>query len=441
MRDSIKSLSQMQRFCLYLMLSFAFVSVFSCSDDNENEGGSGAPYDPNQPVKITKFYPDSGGMATKVIIEGSNFGTDVSNIRVYYNDKKAAVVRSNGNMLYVITPRTPGDICNISVAIGKDSLTFNETFEYTTTTTVSTIAGRPTAEANATMTDGTLAEAEFHHPRYLCVDAERNIFVAEFHAHALRQINIESNLVTTLFKENGMTNPNAPSADPEGKTIFVPNDGGATMFEFDPERQWEGKRINISKADDSKDFTINWKHCVVANVNDGLMYTRSYNGHLVKFDGKTKMGWTLGLVEPNTDSFLAFHPKDPNLLYISFPSYHYIGIYHLDTGTLEAYAGLSGTADHQDGEREDALFNQPRQICFDKDCNLYIGDGKNHCIRKIDPDGIVTTVIGLPKISGYVDGNPDNAQFNTPDGVAIDDEGTIYIADYENRCIRKLAIE
>ena len=111
-----------------LMLSCLLISIFSCSDDKTNANGSGQPYDPNTPVKLETFYPDSGGMATKVIIKGTNFGTDPEAIKVYYNTKKAAVVRAAGDMLYVITPRQPGAECQISVAIGKDSLTFENTF-------------------------------------------------------------------------------------------------------------------------------------------------------------------------------------------------------------------------------------------------------------------------------------------------------------------------
>ena len=59
-----------------LMLSCLLIFIFSCSDDKTKTNGSGQPYDPNTPVKLETFYPDSGGMATKMIIKGTNFGTD-----------------------------------------------------------------------------------------------------------------------------------------------------------------------------------------------------------------------------------------------------------------------------------------------------------------------------------------------------------------------------
>lgn len=440
MRDSAKELSTKQRLGFLFSLSLVLVFIFACSDNKSDGIGTGTPRDPSKPIQLEKFYPDSGGIATKVIIKGSNFGTDIEKIKVYYNEKRAAIVQSNGNLIYVVTPRQPGNICKISVVVDKDSLTFEPTFEYTTVTTVTTITGKP---GTTKITDGSLAEAEFHSPRYLCVDAEKNIFVSEFTGHALRLINLEKNTVGTLFKDNGLTNPNAPSTDKEGKVVFVPIDAGNTIFEFDPERQWPGKRVAPSQAADSKPFTITYKHSVVANPVDGLMYTRAHNGQLVKFNGKTKEAWLVAEgLEPSSDSFLAFNPVNPNELYISYPNYSTIWVYNLETKEHKRFSGTtSGTGGYIDGPRLDAEFCKQRQICFDKDGNLYIADTDNDCIRKINTEGIVTTVVGLQGIRGYKDGSPDEAQFSQPGGVGIDDDGVIYIADYNNKCIRKLSIE
>ena len=68
----------------------------SCNDEQE------AVYDPSKPVVLDTFYPTEGGIATKVIIEGSNFGCDVSKIHVRYNDMEAAVISSTGDKIYAI---------------------------------------------------------------------------------------------------------------------------------------------------------------------------------------------------------------------------------------------------------------------------------------------------------------------------------------------------
>lgn len=418
-------------------LGFLLSLSLSCGDDKEG-GSMGQPYNPDKPIQITEFYPDSGGIATKVIIKGENFGTDPEKVHVYFNEKRAAVVQAIGNMIYAIVPKQPGDTCFVSVAIGKDSLIFDNTFEYTTTTTVSTIAGKVGVSA---ATDGTLAEAEFHSPRYLVVDAEKNIFVSEFNAHMLRQINEASNIVTTIHKENGMANPNAPATDAEKKVILVPNDGGNVFMEFDPEIQWAGKKISPRPAE-GESFTINYKHSLAPNPKDGMVYTRAHNGQLIKFDPRTKAAYLVAIdLMPDSDSYLYFHPNDPNLLFICYAAKHCIYTFNLETKEHTLFAGSINKAGWMDGERLYAEFSSPRQICFDKDANLYVADGGNHCIRKIDPKGIVSTVVGIPQVSGYRDGTPDEAMFNQPDGVAIDDEGILYVADYGNKIIRKLAIE
>ena len=59
----------------------------------------------------------------------------------------------------------------------------------------------------------------------------------------------------------------------------------------------------------------------------------------------------------------------------------------------------------------------------------------------VSPDHIVTTVAGQPGVAGYADGGPVESLFNNPWGVAVSDQGDIYIADWGNARIRKLVIE
>ena len=68
----------------------------------------------------------------------------------------------------------------------------------------------------------------------------------------------------------------------------------------------------------------------------------------------------------------------------------------------------------EDGKRLNARFNFPSQICFELDGIMYIADSSNHCIRSIDREGAVSTVIGVPGRAGYVDGTPDDALFDEP---------------------------
>ena len=97
---------------------------------------------------------------------------------------------------------------------------------------------------------------------------------------------------------------------------------------------------------------------------------------------------------------------------------------------LRGYAGDGGPA-------LQALFDSPAGLALDRQGNLYIADRMNHVIRKLTPEGLVTTVAG----SGYRgfsgDGGPaTQARLNHPVAVAVDDQGNLYIADTENNRVR-----
>jgi hypothetical protein len=76
-----------------LFIGLLFLHLFSCESNKKTNGNL---YNPNEPVIASDFYPLEGGLATKLILNGQNFGNDLSQIRVYFNNKKAAVVNSNG---------------------------------------------------------------------------------------------------------------------------------------------------------------------------------------------------------------------------------------------------------------------------------------------------------------------------------------------------------
>jgi aminopeptidase-like protein len=89
----------------------------------------------------------------------------------------------------------------------------------------------------------------------------------------------------------------------------------------------------------------------------------------------------------------------------------------------------------------EAEFNEPSQLIIDEDGSIIMADSKNHCIRKITSDGMVSTLIGKGGIAGYQDGNPEDALFDQPTGIAIDKDYNIYVADYNNNVVRKLSVE
>ena len=83
-------------------------------------------------------------------------------------------------------------------------------------------------------------------------------------------------------------------------------------------------------------------------------------------------------------------------------------------------------------------FNTPSGLAIDDDGNLYVADTGNNTIRKVTPDGVVSTIAG-DGTAGYVDGSAAQARFNGPIGVGVDNNGNIYVADTYNDRIRKIS--
>jgi YD repeat-containing protein len=86
-----------------------------------------------------------------------------------------------------------------------------------------------------------------------------------------------------------------------------------------------------------------------------------------------------------------------------------------------------------------ARLDEPHSVVADAAGNLYIADTDNHRIRKVSPDGTITTVAGtsIPGFSGD-GGLANSAQLNLPAGVAVDEQGNLFIADLGNHRIRKV---
>lgn len=107
-------------------------------------------------------------------------------------------------------------------------------------------------------------------------------------------------------------------------------------------------------------------------------------------------------------------------------------------GAVSTLAGASGQSGAADGSGTAARLNNPAGIAIDAAGNLFVADSGNSTIRKITPAGAVSTFAGIPQLRGSADGVGAAASFDTPWAIATDAAGNVYVADSTANTIRKV---
>ena len=110
----------------------------------------------------------------------------------------------------------------------------------------------------------------------------------------------------------------------------------------------------------------------------------------------------------------------------------------ISDGEVTTLAGVCDQPGHTDGVGENARFSELYGLAAGgPDGSIVVSDSENHCIRRIAPDGTTSTLAGAWAHVVFR-GQGAAAKFNEPDGVAVDGEGSAYVADYNNHRIRKI---
>ena len=104
-------------------------------------------------------------------------------------------------------------------------------------------------------------------------------------------------------------------------------------------------------------------------------------------------------------------------------------------------AGQMDIGGWQDGPTNSALFKNPHGLARDAAGNLYVADRFNHVIRMVSTTGEVSTYAGQAGISGAADGSAGEATFNEPWGLNIGIDGSLLVADTRNNLIRRISPE
>ncbi|MBK8364303.1 MAG: IPT/TIG domain-containing protein [Bacteroidetes bacterium] len=136
---------------------------------------------------------------------------------------------------------------------------------------------------------------------------------------------------------------------------------------------------------------------------------------------------------------IAFTRDNSGTAYVTNPGLYNISkIIRIGSGfAISHFAGATGVPGNADGQDSSATFLSPNGIATDASGNVYITDSENNLIRKITPSGVVTTFAGS-LTPGFTNGQGTSSAFNDPQGIFIDSKSDIYIADKNNGAIRKI---
>jgi len=178
---------------------------------------------------------------------------------------------------------------------------------------------------------------------------------------------------------------------------------------------------------------------------DSNIYVTDYENHILKIDNFGNLSVFAGSGETGfrdaTSTIANFNQPQAltyfnNNIFVADTYNHCIRKINLKNRLVTTIAGAPGIPGFADGTQQEAKFNHPSGITVDGAGNLYVSDTLNQKIRKIDPDGKVTTIAGNGK-KGFMDGPALGAEFRRPLGIASNSQGEIFIVDRDNCRIRK----
>ena len=239
--------------------------------------------------------------------------------------------------------------------------------------------------------DGQSSLALFNNPSGIAVNSNGTVYVAD----------VDNNLIRIIYQNTGLVTTFAGAQFNKPSGVIVDSSG------------------NVYVADTNN-------HRILKITPSGTVSTLAGSG-------------TAGAANGQGSAAQFNYPKGVAVdsggnVYVADSSNHQIRKI-TPSGTVSTFAG-SGTAGAANGQGIAAQFNYPGGVAVDSGGNVYVADSSNHRIRKITPDGTVTTLAGSSL--GYLNGQGSTSQFNKPSGVIVDSSGNVYVADTDNHRIRKI---
>jgi sugar lactone lactonase YvrE len=312
---------------------------------------------------------------------------------------------------------------------------------------VTTVAGGGLAGS----TDGTGSAARLDEPRGIAIDTTGTLYVADYDNHLIRKITA-AGIVTTLAGQADVPGnadgvgtaasfrgPMGIAVDAAGVVYVADTDnrairrittaGTVTTLTLTGQNLFEPRGIAVDSAG----------QIIVADYGSHTLRSISSSGTIATLAGASS---TPGTTDA-TGAAARFH--FPSAVAIASTGVMYIAdtnndtIRAVSTGVaVTTFAGQAGRTSSTDGQGANARFDDPFAVAADADGVVYVADSAAHVIRRITPDGAVSTYAGSPGAYGSADGTGTAARFYSPFGVAVDAAGIVYVADSFNHTVRKI---
>lgn len=275
--------------------------------------------------------------------------------------------------------------------------------------TISTVAG--TGTAGYTGDGGLATSATLNYPSGVAVDSAGNLYISDTKNQVIRKVTSAGTITTCAGNQALGFGYGGDNAVATGAQLYNPI--GLAVFAG-----------NLYIADSHAGAAPNTLGLIrEVNTSSGIITT------------VVGLGTTAGLlINPEAIAFDA-----SGAMYISDIGLHTVSKFANGVLTLNfAGNGTIGFAG-DGGPAANAELTDPIGVATDGAGNVYIADSANMRIRKVTPDGIISTIAGITKFGYSGDGGPAlKAQMWSPRGVAVDSSGNVYIADTENDVIRQL---
>lgn len=438
------------------------LTLAGCGGDNKTDPAPPTPAaTPASPAAST--FTIGGhvtGLAPSTTVVLQNNGVDALSVAASGAFTFATAVGGTYNVT-VATPPT-GQTCTVTNGSGTASANVTNVGvdcvnNPAPQAQVSTYAG----SATGGFLDGTVATATFLSPGGMAFDAAGNMLVADTQNSAIRKIT-PAGVVSTVVGTNTVGDVDGPAASARfrypssvtvdaGGNLYIIDQGNHAirMFDGTTVSTFAGSQTGTPGYVDATGTAARFNSPIGATFDAaGNLFVAEFNSHMVRkitpAGVVSTLAGSLSAGSADGTGTAAQFMAPAEIRMDSHGDFFVVDIVAntirkiTAAGVVTTFAG-SGVAGVVDGVGTAAQFNGPNGLAIDADDNLYVADRNGNTIRKITPAGVVTTIAGSGT-AGSANGSGSAAQFSNPRFLALDGARNLYVTELNQNTIRKIVL-